>query len=228
VSSPFLKSLYRSRDPFLVLVYELNALPARILHEEWTAALTRRGVDRKLFDALGASPRGEALLSRLVVKELGGKEAFFDFREPPERVALLEGTALRRLILGAGAAWSSRGISREIHKARVLEIREILGERLYRFAVKTVPLLAPTERLPEAPLPGGPSLEAFLRRGMGCLKSFLPPDLALRMLWKLPRAFAGRWEAAQALPEASRSLAWKLTRKVLLQEIDPSWRPYLS
>jgi hypothetical protein len=229
----FLKNLYQNKNRLFYLIYEFNILPARFIHDSWISELAEWGVDKRLFHTLRDGSRAEVRLSRLILMKRGvHQDYFFDFQEPPKRLALLDGNTLQKLLFYTGLTLSARSISREIERTKVAALKKVLGEPAYLFAMKKAPLLIGSQDFTDVTLGEPEALPSILsERGTHCLKSCFgeaPPSLTQRMLLKLPRKFSTYWTTEETLSQEISAGAWSILKRVLLQEVNPQWRPFLS
>jgi hypothetical protein len=170
------------------------------------------------------SPRARAKLADPVLDRLGvDPREEVDFGDPARWLALLDGSALVRLVGLAGAALLHAQISRVIERAGVRRLREALGAEVYSFAVRRAPLLI-GPRSPAAPWVepelAGDLLDQVRPAGLRCLESWLsgqPRQLAARVVLKLPSDLA--IDADREVPDSWRDRAGTVLERIARSEL---------
>jgi hypothetical protein len=225
-----LKALLRGKDRLFFLIYEFNCFPTRYIHSDWIKELLP-GVNERLLAELSVNPRSERRLARFILARCDiDEDRFHGFEEPSQRLALLDPDTLRKLLFYAGIAIASKSISHLVEGAKVIAVKQVLGEDGYLFALKKAPFLLGKPDFPDLKIDGAGDLPSLLfENAMQYLKSCFgeaPLALTRRMLLKLPIEFMRHWEAEDDRIEANRALSQLLFKKILIQEVNPSWAPY--
>jgi hypothetical protein len=170
------------------------------------------------------SPRARSKFAEPVLDRLGvDPREEVDFRTPRQRLVLLGGPALVRLVELAGAGLLHAPIGRVIERAGVRRLREALGAEVYGFAVRRAPLLI-GPRWPPAPWVEpelvGDLLDQVRPAGLRCLESWLsgqPRPLAARVLLKLPGDLA--IDTDRPVPDSWRDRAGTVLERVARSEL---------
>lgn len=223
----FLKALAIERHGLLPLIYEFNMRPARYIHKSWIEPM----ISPSLFTDLKRSRHAEKRLSDMILKRFQlDRDFFFDFEEPRRRLALIDGGRLSRLIFLAGIAVNSPRYTKVVERDKLIALKGEIGEGAYLFALRKAPFLMGRMAFPLSGEQGSENTRSHaVRCGMECLRACFsgdPETLITRILFKLPERL-GR-DIKRRPPEIERRHAWSLFRKVLLQEVEPGWAPYIS
>jgi len=185
---------YLSRDRLFGLALTFNTFPALYADRSWVDALAREsGVDLT-GQALGRSPFWIRHLSDALLRLNDLDKQFdFDFFDRSKRLALLDGTVLRRAAAYVDALLIRDSLRRVIDGRRLTALREAIGSEAYLFALRwpgEVPLLPASLRLaPESWLDPA----CWVRHAVTLTLSALPdscPGVIGRLRLKHPRGCA--------------------------------------
>jgi YOP proteins translocation protein K (YscK) len=218
----FLKHVARRNRPLFVLLNRFNYQPARYIHADHLAGLT----SPQLLERLRRSPRGQHKLSRWI-SERWGLDApdVGEFEDKPRRLALLEYTALERLVTLIGAAVYSRRIALAVDRDTQVRMKQSLGDD-YLFAVKRAQFLV--KDLPERLAgPLGPDPRRQLREaGSACVLGCFPDaSRALRQRLALKFPPGAPLDCGDSLNDSERASVWKSLKRILVSEVNPAVAP---
>jgi hypothetical protein len=214
------------KGPLFSLACRFIAAPATYV--EWGRDLP--GIEKPRLDAMIASRRGRRSLSRWVIRrEQWTPVDFRCFNDPPCRLALLEPAALRRLLTLAGAATASRDIAAVIDHAVVKAVKDALGEDVYLFALKRVPmLLGDLEADWATPADVADWGLRVRAAGCRCLEQCLaaaPASVASRVAIKL----GGDWPFDAACRTSThRDAAWRILKRILFSDVGSELSSYFA
>lgn len=139
-----------------------------INHESWFAALPHG----EACQALAGFPRARARVSHYLLDTLELKDRFFpDFSEPRSRLALLDPDLLANLFLYIGTALRHEEFRNELDGRRVKTLRAELGQTLYEYVTRRVPLSGPVPAYPFEPDNGDDLRQRLIQIGAVCLTS---------------------------------------------------------
>lgn len=226
MNSDQLKDIIGRRDPLLPAMIEFNLRPARYIHRSWIDHL----IDAPLLLKLKAVPRAEKRLSSLILAEFNlHQDPIYDFEQHHRRAALLDTDALTRLVYLTGIALNAADIARVIEKKPLLALRNTIGEPAYLFALKKAPFLL-GQLDPKFKRDGDQDYRSHaMNCGILCLQACYreePAGLLRRLYFKFPKdTFTDAGSQPEGLDQAG---AWRILRKVLIQEVKPEWAPFLN
>lgn len=234
----FLKDLYQKRSPLLEHILRFNFRAGEDVHPD--RLLPSLKTARSFL--LPLSVQGRRRFSQLVAASKGfSGEAFFDFREPRRRLALLDGPTLDRLATYTGAAACHPTLTRCVLGPLVRRLQERLGHDVHAFAVGPARILVGQVPQINSLRLEDPNFDPALEiRNLGlawmarCLDAD-PPLLWERLEQKLAPSDGDRFKKAEpVLPNVSKQRsprisaisgdqAWRLVSRVLLREVEPRW-----
>jgi|GEM_PF-924192 len=223
----FLARLGKDNAQLRALIMESKRYPLRSAHVSWIPPRWPAAI----YEILQGS-RSESRLAGLIMAFWGfPNQAAFTFSEPSHRIGLMAVATLHRLALFTGTALRWEGLAKILERDRVRDLKAELGEDAYRFAIHSAPLLVGegfairNGSLEEIKGCG----EAVRAEGLAVLAACLaeaPRALRIRMALKFPRDGADVFLSdSPILPQAK---AWRLVKRILIQEVDPSWELLLS
>lgn len=207
-------------DPHAVAadaLLDFNCLPLRTLHDSWYAGLP----DGDLVVRLRGRPRVERRLNQWLLDRHGLNARFwFQPEQPFERLALLDGERLLKLVVYTGLTLNAKRIQHTLIGDDVRLIKQSIGQPAYQFALKRAPFLGP---LPPGLLPPSAYSDDFYCHTSACGTRALAvafaarragPDPALlaRILFRLPRSLAGYAGDTPPTPDTATATAALLLR----------------
>jgi len=219
IDADAIQAMLREKPTLFGRIHEFNYQPARYIDQSHLAGW----LDPGLLALIANSPRGEAELSRVILKRFKLTDsACWDFNEQ-RLLGLLPGPTLGSVLDYVAAAVCSRDIGRIIEKSARLQLREHLGPELLEFAVKRGPTLASTG-WPDDPRLSGLPWERVTQVRQACLGCWLagqPAAYQERALLKLPA------ERMESIPDdvtpTQHELVWLVTRKLLRSDFREEW-----
>ena len=224
----FLARLVNENGALRSLIMDCNRYPLRGAHQSWIPPHW----PARIYESLQGS-RAESRMAGLIMGHWGfPNQAAFTFSEPSHRICLMQQATLERLALFTGVALRWESFSKILERERLQDLKAEIGEDAYLFAIQSAPLLAgesPTRATepPDAEIAGCGA--AVRRSGMAILSACVakaPRALRVRLALKFHRDRAEVFLTdSTVLPQAK---AWPLVKRVLLQEVDPSWDHLLS
>ncbi len=230
MTTRYLSSMIRSRHKLLPLAYEFNTLPARYIHA--SRAGRYAGVDGAAFAGLIQSRRAERMLSGRILGNAGLSERFhWDFEPAGFRLALVNGPDLLSLVQLAGIAVNAQQIAGVIQRAPLLALKKSIGAGAYLFALKKAPFLIGRTRFPfvreQTEFSGFKDYAAAcgIRLLATCLSN-APEALTMRLNLKLPAEIKGI--SGSHYPDDEGEVAFRVLKKILIQEVDSQWAPFIS
>ncbi|MBK8453146.1 MAG: SctK family type III secretion system sorting platform protein [Thiofilum sp.] len=168
------------------LVWEFNFRPDNYIHASWLAAMP----DGELISKLVGKHRGAERVVQHLMGRLGlENQVYFNFSSSLAKMALWLAEDLETLVLHAGAVMIRDQVQRSVSRDDVVKIRADIGDDLYFFIQRRVPMVM---RRPPVGLefPNGMELKKrLILGGMLCFnEAFMEFPLALRkrLMIKLP------------------------------------------
>lgn len=168
------------------LVWEFNFRPDNYIHPSWLSAMPDGELIRKLVGKhRGAERVVQHLMGRLGLEN----QVFFNFSSSLAKMALWPAEDLEALVLHAGAVMIRDQVQRAVSRDDVMKIRNDIGDDLYLFIQRRVPMVM---RRPPAGLElpqSMPLRDRMILGGMLCFnEAFMEFPLALRkrLMIKLP------------------------------------------
>lgn len=219
MSAEFVRAVLRDNPLLFRLMVRFNQHPALTAHaDSWPS-----DINVQLRPVLLANPASERRLSEMIARQASlSPNGYWEFEEPPRRLALLDGESLLRLTKLTGAAVLHPALSAIIGGTALRDIKTKLGDDVHHFAVKRAPLLFSGPR-PTVPSSSGNDLvEHVLGAGRTWLSTCLgadSPELLRRVAIKLPSSSESASQASVKQP--SRESAWKLMKRIVATEIHP-------
>lgn len=154
-----------------------------------------------LYTKLKESNRVHHKLSDFILKAYQLEdEGYFDFGTATKRIALLDNTALKRLVFLMGLIVESNTIASAIQRKRQQAIKQVLGEADYLFALKNRFRFNTTTPSRSVVADQTQDFDNFkdtiYQSGLYCLANLLqdvPQGFVKRVLLKLPKAWSTRY-----------------------------------
>ncbi len=169
----------------LQLYCEFNLKLQSITHPSWLKALPHSALTAQLIN----SEKTQKSISHYLLKAFGLKNNYcFEFSDEVRRTALLSGAKLARLIRLAGLVHLSRVIRHTIRSDEVVNIRNVLSDVDYQFAIHRAAFVLPESKLPTSNLQITDLSEQINRYGMYYLLAFFnaqPSAIVKRVLLKI-------------------------------------------
>lgn len=214
----FIHELLESNTELFQLICAFNGNPQTKNIPDWFPQETTQ--------ALLSSPRSRRNLMRISYeKQAPDLPAFYDFRNPRLRLALIEPEILRQLTLWSGAAIQAQTIAKVIDRKTRGEIRTLLGEKGFEWALKRAALFSTL--LPPLNLSTGlHPTQAIWQGGQASIQacvSGMPDAFGQRILPKLPKEL--NWDLTYRVKPETRDATWRFVGRILLKEIAPKWQP---
>ncbi len=215
----FIHELLESNVPLFRLICDFNGSPNAEALPGWFAP--------KFNEKLLEYPRSRQKLLHLAFEEKNPNktEAFYDFRNPCLRLALIDAPTLRTLTLWSGSAFMARTIAKVIDKSSHDALQALLGEAGFTWALRRASLLA-TLRPALTVATELPICDAVWQAGQQCLQACLgglPDAFSQRLLVKLPSERS--WDLSARVPSELRDQAWRFVSRVFLKELTTPWQP---
>ncbi len=224
----FLARLGNENGALRSLIMDCNRYPLRGAHQSWIPPHW----PARIYESVQGS-RAESRMAGLIMGHWGfPNQAAFTFSEPSHRICLMEPATLERLALFTGVALRWERFSKILERDRLRDLKAEIGEDAYLFAIQSAPLLvgeSPTQatELPDEEIAGcGTTVR---RAGMAVVSACLaeaPRALRIRLALRFHRDRAE--EFLTDSPVFPHAMAWALVKRILLQEVDPSWDHLLS
>ncbi|MBF0442333.1 MAG: SctK family type III secretion system sorting platform protein [Oligoflexales bacterium] len=212
----------------LTQILSFNHYPAYYIHDSWIEILTK---ETKIQGWLDIRYCGESF-SRFILEKLDLTDSHdYDFSASEKRLALLPPQDLEKLVLYCGIAARHQVIGSVISRPAQHNIRSLISDQGYSFAVKSAPYLFPqgvkfgTDLKLESDCSN--ILEILYYPGSLCLGLILGHCSAAftkRLLLKLPSDCKAGFDSAKMFEEQGheRKLAKIIVQK-LLREVFPQW-----
>lgn len=221
-----IRALFQHSSGLFNFVQEFNVYPALYIHPSWIEGYMP--VD--LFNVLKQSPRGVAKLSRLILDQYDlNQNVCYNFDDPSRRLALIKPEDLATLAFYCGVALNHKRIATMLNKKKLSDIKKSIGERAYVFAVKRAPLLLGGVVSHNESWNTATDFKQYAERcGTRYLLTHLthlPGSIFSRLLLKFPKGLMDQIPIEDDLP---RMNGWFILKRILLNEIDSTWRPLFS
>ncbi len=222
-----MKAIIEKHPELFARIDEFNRLPVRYMHTSWAD----EWIGSALYTFLKSSTRVEKRLSAQILAHTGLDTHFvYDFSDPRRLLALLDTDHLRRLLFFTGIAVYAWRIGRVVGREPLKQIKHQLGIEGYRFALHKAPLLTGCMRnAPHREFAASDIVANVYRCGLRYLQVCLggqPRALTCRLALKFPRKLNLKLNTPAADQESKR--AWRLLKKILLYEVGPEWKNYIS
>lgn len=222
-----MKTIIKKHPELFARIDEFNRLPARYMHISWAD----EWIGSALYAFLKSSTRVEKRLSFQILTHAGLHTRFiYDFSDPRRLLALLDADRLGRLVFFTGIAANAWRIGRVVGREPLKQIKRQLGVDGYRFALHKAPLLTGCMRDEHPEKFSISDIAGYVNScGMRYLQICLggqPHALTGRLALKFPRQLNLEFNAPAADQESNR--VWQLLRKILIYEVGPEWKMYIS
>lgn len=158
------------------------------------------------------------------------QEAFWDFKDESERLVLFPSDILSRLGKLLSACVFGEEISQCLAKAQVMEIREFLGEDIYRYALVRGRYQIGSFRNQCLEMFGGDTLcdrcKKFAWGSLDSLRTTWPDALKRKSAATFDAIDLPKASTTKTLSDETRRHMWELTKKILTREFDQQWIRY--
>jgi hypothetical protein len=174
---------------------------------------------------------GKKGLSDIILVEYELKDNYFyDFSKPYHLLALLPDDLFNKLLLFAGAYLNYKKIINIIEKDRLKEIKNILGSDLYNLALQKAKFVIgnmDTEFiLSDNKSNFMENINITGKKITEYLFSSEPYPLTKRIELRFP--IDSNLSFNNDIDEDKKNSLWILIKKILLQDVSPQWKPFLS
>lgn len=217
-----LKTIYKGSHSLSKPIIDFNFNLAGFIHPTRMPVT----VPQVWLKAFQKSVRGKHRLNTILSAYYGLQAEYcFDFEESSKRLMLLNADIINRLVLVAGVTYYSDAIALLIEKSKIQFVKAAIGEELYMFALKKVPILF--KNRPAIDLP-----DLFTSADILVTINNVGKKLIEYIVSGKPQALIKRFEL-----KFSHDITWNLTRnaspqlyahiwtflkKVLVCEINPA------
>ena len=222
-----MKTIIEKHPELFARIDEFNRLPVRYMHASWAD----EWIGSAFYAFLKSSSRAEKRLSVQILAYTGLDTCFiYDFSDPRRLLALLGDDHLKRLVFLTGIAVNAWRIGRVVGRESLKTIKHQLGIDGYRFALHKAPLLTGSMRYAlREKFTSSDIAECANRCGMRYLQVCLsgqPYALTRRLALKFPRQL--NLEFNLLAVDHERESVWQLLKKILIYEVGPEWKMYMS
>lgn len=220
------------RNPIFRTVLIFNLLPTRYIHESWFDGIGSDTLRDTVATIRRTSFRAEKRIGYFLLRQFGADAFVFDFKSGVRWVALLEARHLLRLMFLSGLALNADWVAGAIGREQRKQVRGCIGEDGYAFALRRAPLLGVRPQLRSdlrSDMTALPLLECCLACGARCLEICLhgePAGILNRFRLKFDNKL--RWQFKPAVAAVHKPEIALLLKKILIHEIEPSWKNYFA
>lgn len=169
------------------LIYEFNFLPLRYIHASWLQTVT----GGKSIEKMRSCARTEYRLSRYLLAYFGLENEYcFDFTDEVETIALLNQNKISEVARYAGLVINREQIKRNIARNDVVQLKYLIGEKAYMFALKRAPFFGAIPDFPST-YKSESILTDITVSGFRCLATIFSGNSALfkRVFLKFPSTY---------------------------------------
>lgn len=224
MANDFIRTMLLEKQGLFYLVHEFNHSPGGYINYEYVDDwITEEMLQKIRTNSLAIKQFSKLVSDRFALTD----QYFYDFAEPRLRLALVSPAVLNKLFLYAGAAYCSENIAKVIDRESVINLREIMGNELYLFALKRAPLLVPEK--PNIKIPSEDTHTLYqnvMTASQLCFEMVFagaPHNLIRRLTLKFSKAID--WNFNISLTSNDRDKVWTFLHRILIKEIASEWSP---
>jgi len=152
-------------------------------------------------------------------------QKYFSFEDPRLRLALVDRETIKQTLIYAGAAYYYEQISKIIKRQDLLNLKESVGENVYFFATKRASLIQALVPKLGMEKKGELCKDDLYEAGKRCFELCFAnevPALLERLKLKFPANI--KWEFNLDIQEEQKTKAWNYLYRILIKEVEPSWK----
>jgi hypothetical protein len=217
-----LKTVYKGTHPLSKAIIDFNFDISAYIHK------TRMPdtIPSNWLDTFQKSARGKHRLNTLLRTHYGLQSEYcFDFEATDKRLLLLTADIINRLMLVAGVAYYSDTMALLIEKSKIQALKTAIGEDLYVFALKKVPILfknRPAIELPDL-FVSMDMLATIISVGKELIESIVSgKSIALIKRFELKFSHDNTWNLTRSVTPQLYTQIWNFLKKLLVCEINPA------